>query len=268
MARDDADVGRVALVAAAPQGELHERHGLARVGGQRALRGRHAAPARPEVAAAAASPVTSSRASVTVGVTCSFDMRKASGRTSGDTDGRPPPAPVVPGDHEVPAGAISRRTARARAGRHGRRRRASSLRASARARACGPYADSAPSTSTCVARKSAKPLSRSSRRARSRMRRAGALRLGDGVDADDDERARRAKAVHARSPRPCRHRSAAGRARRSTRTRCSPSCSISHLAEVADHVGQHVGARIADLVQQLLGDGGAARPGRRCPPAW
>ena len=31
-----------------------------------------------------------------------------SGLISGDTAGRPPPGPVVPGDHEVPAGAISR----------------------------------------------------------------------------------------------------------------------------------------------------------------
>jgi len=37
-----------------------------------------------------------------------LSSRNENGLTSGETPGRPPPGPVVPGDHDVPAGAISR----------------------------------------------------------------------------------------------------------------------------------------------------------------
>ncbi|MCY1227006.1 hypothetical protein D9M72_392620 [compost metagenome] len=44
----------------------------------------------------------------TCGLTRALSSRNAYCRIDGDTEARPPPAPVVPGAHEVPAGATSR----------------------------------------------------------------------------------------------------------------------------------------------------------------
>ena len=94
---------------------------------------------------------------------------KASGRISGETLGRPPPGPVVPGDQEVPAGAISRaKISSAPRSAWSATTRIITSRA-APARLCGPYEASAPSTSMWVALKSAKPASASSVRVRSRI---------------------------------------------------------------------------------------------------
>src|SRR5690606_8211308 len=68
-----------------------------------------------------------------------FSAKNASGRIDGDTEGRPD-APVVPGDHEVPAGAISR-AKHSRASRRGWRTamRSTASRATRSAGfACGP----------------------------------------------------------------------------------------------------------------------------------
>ena len=215
MARDQADVGRVALVAAAPPGDLHERHA------SRAGRAGTCPPRRQrfgrELAAAPCGSVTANvvSPSVTVGVTCSFAMSQANCRSTGDTDGRPP-APVVPGDHEVPAGANSRlNISSARrsacvdrqpqhdfARRHGARMRAVS----------GLGAEQLDVRGGEVARS---PLSRSSRRPRSSIaspvRRAfAAASMPTMVSCADT-----LKPAGARGARPCRCRSAGGRARRS-----------------------------------------------------
>ena len=89
-------------------------------------------------------------------------------------------------------------------------------------------------------------------------------RLLRRVDADDDERAGAAKAVERG------RRDLVGVGRRAA-ARAAHAHAVGavlldrHLAEVADHVGQHVGAGVADLVEQLLGDRARAITGRRCP---
>ena len=86
----------------------------------------------------------------TVTGTCALSMKNASGPISGDGLGRPSPGPVVPGAHEVPAGAISRaNSSSARLSGWSATTRNSTSRAS-RARLCGPYSDSSPSTCTAV----------------------------------------------------------------------------------------------------------------------
>ena len=78
----------------------------------------------------------------------------------GDTAGRPPPGPVVPGAQEVPAGAISRANMASAAfcGWFATTRMVTSR--TLRVRACGPYSDSDPITSMHVEVKGGWPLSR------------------------------------------------------------------------------------------------------------
>src|SRR5665647_1594149 len=74
-----------------------------------------------------------------------FDLssRKKQGLTAGATLGRPPPMPVVPGDQDVPAGAISReKISSAWRLPCATARRSTASRVSA-VRACGPYTVSA-----------------------------------------------------------------------------------------------------------------------------
>ena len=133
------------------------------------------------------------------GCTCTFGSSQANCRRTGDTEGRPP-APVVPGDHEVPAGGELaaehlQRAPVARASPSG----AARLRASAApARMRAVSGLGAEQSRSFVARSPRDRVLAQQPAAALEHRLAGALCLGGGIDADDGQLRGHLEALHVR----------------------------------------------------------------------
>ena len=195
-----------------------------------------------------------------------MSSRNENGLISGDGDGRPPPeAIVVPGDHDVPAGAISRaniveRLPRRVIDHHAHHRLAAG--AGARMRPVQRLGAEQLDGDRAVVRQ-AHLLQHAACALDDRL--AGALRLGRRVDADDGQHAGAAVAVELRGRHLVGGASARRRARRRRARDRHRSWLDAHVAEIAAHVGQQVRRGVADLVQQLLGHAARDARCRRCP---